>query len=168
MPDERDEEVDEIERELERRMKELRLDEGEVASPDSDEEPDELELKLRDLDARLDAAKDQRREKEGLFDREFEQRLEKLHDKADQAKAVNDSVKREQERNWAAERSSARGLGIGLTVAYTIVGLPLVGAGVGWLIDRSLGTSGAVAIGVVAGAALGMVMALMMLNRQNQ
>lgn len=171
MPDERDEEVDEIERELERRLERMRFhsEDGDVGAngPPAPEE-DEVELKLREFDQRLDQVNQNRVEKEGLFETEFETRLQALHEKADRAKARNENKQREFQRTQVADQASAKGLGIGLTVAYTIVGLPLAGAGIGWAVDRWLGTNGGVGIGVILGMVLGMTMALVMLSRMNQ
>ena len=61
---------------------------------------------------------------------------------------------------------TSRGMGLGLAAAYGIIGLPLVGAGCGWLVDRALGTTFVVAIGVVLGLVGGMFYAIQLSNRQ--
>ncbi len=160
MPDEHEE----TEEQLEDRLRKLL---GDAETTDSDE-LDEIELKLRGLEDKISAHQEERKETEGFFDAEFEERLGKLHDKANLAKEIAEGKKREQQRNFASERETARGLGFGLTIAYTIIGLPLAGLFIGWLIDRSLGTTMAKGIGVIVGAALGMVMALVMLAKTNQ
>ena len=158
------EEPEPTEEELEERLRKL-LDEGKFADS---EDLQEIELKLRDAEERIAAQREERKGSEALFDAEFENRLQRLHERANRAKAANESVKREKERNLAADRESAKGLGIGLTIAYTIVGLPLAGAGIGWLIDRSTNSTQGVGIGAVVGAALGLAMAILMLNKQNK
>ncbi len=65
------------------------------------------------------------------------------------------------------DRDAYRGVGVGLTVAYTIIGVPLLGAAVGFLIDQSRGTSQWTGICTVAGAFLGVGFALFTLNRTN-
>ena len=62
-----------------------------------------------------------------------------------------------------------RQLGIGLSIAYAILGLPLVGAGIGWLIDRATGVQG-VWVGplVLVGAAAGVAMAVVLLGKSNR
>lgn len=160
MPDE----PEPTEEELEERLRKL-LDAGQFAD---DEELGSIELKLREVEDKLTQTETGRKESEALFDAEFEDRMQKLHERADRAKHINTETKRERERNLAAERDSARGLGIGLTISYTIVGLPLVGAFFGWLVSRSTGATLAIGIGAILGMVLGMTMALLMLSRQNR
>ena len=60
---------------------------------------------------------------------------------------------------------TSRGLGLGLAAAYSIIGLPLVGAGLGWLADRySEGTTFTM-IGVFVGIILGVAHAVHLSNR---
>jgi F0F1-type ATP synthase assembly protein I len=158
-----DEPTDATEEQLELRLRKL-LGEADKADPD---ELDEIELKLKDLDDRLSASQDTRKSADALFDAEFEERLQRLHEKADRVKEIKESAERDKRRSYAVERSSARGLGIGLTIAYAIVGLPLIGVGIGWLIDKNLGTTMGKGVGVVAGVAIGMVVALALLKRTN-
>ena len=164
MPDRPSEEPHETEEELEERLKRL-LGEGQFADS---EEAAEIELKLRDIDDRFEAQREARKKDDATMESEFEGRLRNLHARADNAKERLVESEREKQRRYAAERDSAKGLGIGLTVAYTIIGLPLAGVGVGWLIDRGLGTTSGKGIGVLIGAALGMVMALIILKRSNE
>ena len=63
------------------------------------------------------------------------------------------------------DADSSKGLGIGLSAAYAIIGLPLVGAGVGWLIDRALGITAFVVVGVVGGLIGGIFHAIQLSNR---
>ena len=60
----------------------------------------------------------------------------------------------------------SKGMGIGLSAAYGIIGLPLVGAGAGWLLDRWLHTSWCTFAGVVLGVVGGMVYAVSLTNRR--
>lgn len=55
------------------------------------------------------------------------------------------------------DASGYLGLGVGLSVAYTLVGMSLGGWGIGWLIDRGSGSSIAQGIGTLLGATLGLV-----------
>lgn len=101
-------------------------------------------------------------------DHEFEGRLSQLETKAKTAKGRNEEVGTLISERRLKQAEDYRGLGVGLGIAYMIVGLPLLGAGVGWFIDRSSGTTQAMGFGALIGAAVGMGMALMMLNRQNR
>lgn len=165
MPDEPPDELSgETEEQLEERLRKL-LGEAEHVDP---EEIDEIELKLRDLDDKISATHDSRKEEEALFDAEFEERLKKLHEKADSTKTARVSKESERKRNYASDRSSAKGLATGMSAAYAIIGFPLVGLGIGWLIDSSLHTTSGKGIGVLIGAAAGMTMAMMLLKRANE
>jgi F0F1-type ATP synthase assembly protein I len=96
---------------------------------------------------------------------EYEARLRALEEKIDQAKTQRAAKQRADERRLQSDSESHRGLGIGLTVAYTIIGLPLFGIGVGYLLDRSLGTQTYQGIGALVGSVLGVVGAIVVLNR---
>ena len=159
-----DEPHEETEEELEARLRKL-LGEADTAD---DAELNELELKLRDVEDKLSAQEQSRKSENGMFDSEFQARLDRLHEKADMAKSRIEGKKREQRRSWNAERDSAKGLGFGLQVAYTIIGLPLVGVAIGWFVDSRMGTTMGKGIGVLLGAVLGIGMAIAMLNRSNQ
>jgi F0F1-type ATP synthase assembly protein I len=79
-----------------------------------------------------------------------------------------DAARRKYEANKGSSQldpKTSRGLGIGLSAAYAIIGLPLVGAGLGWLLDRALGTAFFVVVGVVAGLVGGMWHAVQLSNR---
>jgi F0F1-type ATP synthase assembly protein I len=60
---------------------------------------------------------------------------------------------------------TSRGMGLGLSAAYAIIGLPLVGAGLGWLLDRAVGTTFFIIVGVVGGLVGGMFHAVQLSNR---
>lgn len=98
-------------------------------------------------------------------DAEFDERLRRMNRSVTRAGQARKNEANKKERERAQERESARGLGIGLTVAYTIIGFPLLGAGVGFLIDRSTGGTAGVTLGTVLGVGLGMAAAIFMLNR---
>lgn len=160
MPDE----PEPTEEQLEARLQKL-LGEAETAS---DAEFDDIELKLRGYEDKLAAQKGERKDKDALFDAEFEERLRKLHDKADRAKSTREGEKREKARNHAAELSSSKGLGVGLSIAYTITGLPLLGAVIGYFLDQAFNTHQWVGICVLIGAAGGLVMAFLMMKGADQ
>ena len=103
----------------------------------------------------------------GETDDEFEERLAKLEKKASDAKQVREAKEKETDRRLASERESARGAGVGLQVAYMIMGVPLLFAGIGWLIDRWQGTGVFVGVGTLVGAVLGIVMTIYTLNKTN-
>lgn len=141
--------AEEEDEELERRMRELGLlDEG-----------SEIEL---ELGSARDPVREERRESE------FDVRLRDLETRAEKARQDREEQVRQEERRRNTERDSAQGLGIGLSIAYTILGLPLLGAGIGWLVDRQLDATFWMGMGAFIGAAAGIFMAILMLNRQNR
>jgi F0F1-type ATP synthase assembly protein I len=76
-----------------------------------------------------------------------------------------------QERQTEERRSdgeSARGLGIGLTVAYAIIGTPLLGFGIGYLIDGNSTVKTWSGILGMIGAFAGVGYCVYILNRTQQ
>ncbi len=161
MPDEGPEPSEE---ELEKRLQRLL---GEAEAADS-EHLDQIELKLRDVESKLDLHTEARKEKEGLFDAEFEERLQALHDRADKAKQRKTVTKGGYGGEIRTDPETARSLGLGLSIAYTIIGAPLAGAFIGWLVDKYAGTTNGKGIGVMVGAAVGLLMAFLMMSRTNK
>lgn len=101
----------------------------------------------------------------GELDEEFDERMQKLEEKAAAHRAMRENVKKEEARKTKSDREAAKGLGIGLSVAYTIIGLPVFGYGVGWLIARQTGSTTVAGFGMLIGAVLGIAAAILMLNR---
>ncbi len=54
------------------------------------------------------------------------------------------------------DASGYMGLGVGLSVAYTLVGMAVAGWGIGWLIDRGSGSAIAQGVGTLIGATIGL------------
>jgi len=117
--------------------------------------------KLASLEERLHKLHD------SLFDEEDEQ---KLRDIEERAKAVSqkraempevpewDYKRPELPGQHKVDSTSYLGLGVGLSVAYTLVGMALAGWGIGWLIDRNAGTGSTLAqgLGTLVGATFGL------------
>ncbi len=164
MPDEAPKEPHETEEELEERLRKLL---GEGALADS-EELGEIELKLRDIDSRFADQHESRQEKERLSAAELKDGLKNLHVRAEGWKVRTAAQSAEKKRQAMADVHVAKGLGLGLTVAYTIIGVPLAGLAVGWVIDHYAGTTTAKGIGMLIGAGIGMAMALFILKRSSE
>ncbi|HRF58900.1 MAG TPA: hypothetical protein PLH94_03175 [Fimbriimonadaceae bacterium] len=126
--------------------------------PDEPEPPVDTE---RAIEARVREAQ---AEIAGIDD-EFHDRLKQLEARAEAAHGGYQKKVAEQERVRKGEGESSRGLGVGLSVAYTILGMPMVGAGVGWLVDQQTGMKVFLGLGTVGGAVLGVVFALVILSR---
>ena len=95
---------------------------------------------------------------------DFDERLKTLEDRADEINSLRQNKRQETRRLQHAERDSALGLGAGLSIAYTLIGLPMLGVGIGWILEQR-GMRGAMAIGVLLGGALGLFMAFITLGR---
>ncbi|MEZ0327503.1 MAG: hypothetical protein ACAH95_16515 [Fimbriimonas sp.] len=154
---------DAYERRLEEKLKAVMAEHGAA----TEAELEGIEQKLLEVEVELEGAKKKRKNGDALFDAEFEQRLGEFHGKVDKMKESRQAQERVTQREQVQNRDSARGLGIGLSIAYTIIGMPLAGAGLGWLLDRALGTQTYVGIGVIVFGALGMFVALFVLGRNN-
>ena len=91
--------------------------------------------------------------------------VDRITAKAWETKAKYDAGKRQVEKRQTLERDSAVGLGQGLTFVYTFLGMPLVGFGLGFLVDLWLKTAIFRGLGALAGATIGVWLALVQLNR---
>jgi F0F1-type ATP synthase assembly protein I len=98
---------------------------------------------------------------------EFESKLSALDEKIDRMRSARQKEERQVESSRVTDRADARGLGVGLSIAYAIIGLPLLGAGLGYLADRATDSNVWSGLGAVAGAVVGIVHAILMLNKHN-
>ncbi|CAN5539907.1 hypothetical protein BH11ARM2_BH11ARM2_38870 [soil metagenome] len=99
---------------------------------------------------------------------EYDDRFAALHAKTESARQKREQETREVNRRITADQENYRGLGFGLQLAYAIIGMPLLGFGIGWLLDKSLGGDGWRPIMTLLGAVLGIGYAVWQLNRQNR
>lgn len=95
----------------------------------------------------------------------FDERLAELEAKAKSVKERRDGAVQQQKRQMARDAESQRGLGVGLTVAYAIVGVPLFAIAIGWVVDQRLGTDIYRGMGALIGSILGIVGAVFILNK---
>jgi F0F1-type ATP synthase assembly protein I len=125
-------------------------------------EQDEVEARFQDLQERHQA------EKIELPDTSpFDERLRHLEDKVRSAKERQAESSKQTARRRQTEASDARGMGLGLTAAYAIIGVPLVGAGIGWLIDQQLATNIWKGLLCLLGAVIGIGFAVTAVNRRS-
>lgn len=129
---------------------------------------EELERRIREMGLDQTPSIEKAKEDAAKIDDEFSERLKKLEDKARQQKLIRDNRSHETNRKARDDAESAKGLGVGLSIAYTIIGLPLLGVGIGWFIDTRLGTQTYRSIGVLLGSVLGLVGAVVLLSRINR
>lgn len=97
---------------------------------------------------------------------DFDDRLKDLEARADAAKNRRADKARTEKRRMESDAESNRGLGIGLTVAYAIIGVPLFGIGLGYLADNAAGTNIYRGVGALLGSIVGIAGAVIILNRQ--
>lgn len=110
-----------------------------------------------------------------LPDEEVDRRLESMDERTRTAGQVQMPTPPELEykrRNFAQDSSDKggyRGLGIGLSAAYALVGMMIFGVGIGWLIDHGPQSSNVgPAFGGLAGCVIGIVFVLWLINRENK
>ena len=104
--------------------------------------------------------------KSAEIDAEFEDRLAAFDKRLADQKTVHEARKIEAKEKATSDREATRGLGLGLSVAYAIVGVPVFGYGIGLLVDKSSGTTTWAGIGMLIGALIGIAVAIVMLSRQ--
>lgn len=97
----------------------------------------------------------------------FEQRLQAIESKARAARQEHAEVLEPTELQKRMSSESARGLGFGLAVAYTIVGIPLFMVALGWWIDRATDSNVFLSMFALIGSVLGIAVAVFLVNRQN-
>jgi len=129
---------------------------------------DQLDRRIRELGLDESPSIEKARQEADKIDDDFEARLKSLEDRAKSQKLVRDNKEREVQRKQNAERDSARGLGIGLSIAYTIIGMPILGLIIGYILDGGNTSQTYKSIGVLAGAVLGIVMTFVILARANR
>lgn len=151
-----------------------------------DDPEDVLEARLRRLidgddhdgDGKLDAfaplheevgrAAQEAKESGQAHDDEIEARLADLEKRASAAKRRKDAIEEEERRRRDKDASSSQGIGVGMSIAYTILGTPMLGLLIGWVLDRRLGTTYWTGVCVTLGATAGVLVAIHMMNRANR
>ena len=88
-----------------------------------------------------------------------------IEKRASAARLTHAKAKNEEPSRIASDRRASRGLGIGMAMAYTMIGLPLLGAIIGFLINK-VAPGPWVPAGVVVGFIAGVVFALYLSNRE--
>lgn len=131
--------------------------------PLDDLPPDPFDEGLKKLQEKADALKAPELPAEVQGD--FDSRMEELEARAQAVKREREAKEAQAARATKSDRDAAKGLGVGMSIAYTIIGLPLFGALVGWMIDNNTGGTQAKGIGVMIGVVAGMGMAFVILNR---
>lgn len=142
-------------------------DDDNLIDKESNVDEDELDRRIRALGLDQTPSIDKAREEAAKIDEEFGERLKALEEKAKTVKEVRDNQNREKARKLESDRETAKGLGLGLSIAYTIIGLPILGAVIGWFLDSRMGGQTFTSLGVLIGSVLGIVAAVFMISRAN-
>ncbi len=116
----------------------------------------------------IDAITDEANAKVEKIDDEFHAKAEELHARAAKLKRTMEVKQERQTEERRSDGESARGLGIGLTVAYAIIGTPLLGFGIGYLIDGNSTVKTWSGILGMIGAFAGVGYCVYILNRTQQ
>ncbi|MEO8616586.1 MAG: AtpZ/AtpI family protein [Luteolibacter sp.] len=98
---------------------------------------------------------------------DFDSRLRQLETKAHASKNERRLAEEKLRKERADTAETSRGLGVGLAVAYSIIGFPLFGALIGWGLDTYLHMMIWKSILVLGGCVLGIVAAVMIINRHS-
>lgn len=142
-------------------------DDDNLIDKENNVDEDELDRRIRALGLDQTPSIDKAREEAAKIDEEFGERLKALEEKAKTVKEVRDNQNREKARKLESDRETAKGLGLGLSIAYTIIGLPILGAVIGWFLDSRMGGQTFTSLGVLIGSVLGIVAAVFMISRAN-
>ena len=142
-------------------------DDDNLIDKENNVDEDELDRRIRELGLDQTPSIDKAREEAAKIDEEFGERLKALEEKAKTVKEVRDNQNREKTRKLESDRETAKGLGLGLSIAYTIIGLPILGAVIGWFLDSRMGGQTFTSLGVLIGSVLGIVAAVFMISRAN-
>src|SRR5947209_1082734 len=136
--------------------------------PDDEElnEEDELERRFREIEERTAALREHHASEAHIGD-DTDSAISDIERRAAELKATQQKKAQVQSEQRKVEADTSRGLGIGMTVAYVIVGVPLTGALVGWLIDKATKASIYTGIGTLLGAVIGIAMTIAIINREN-
>jgi F0F1-type ATP synthase assembly protein I len=99
---------------------------------------------------------------------DFDDRLRDLEARAQASKDRREAKAATERRQIARDAESNRGLGMGMTVAYTIIGVPLFAIAIGWVLDQRMGTNIYRGMGALIGSIVGIIGAIVLLNRHQQ
>lgn len=129
-----------------------------------------LTVQLDDVDHKLDGILD-KTVADGIPQEEHEaysDRISQLENKIKQAKTgYRDPSVDKASLSGSLDQKSSLSTGLGLSLAYTIIGTPMLGYGVGLLINKATGTQGWHIWLTLIGSVIGIGWTIMVVNRNN-
>ncbi len=98
---------------------------------------------------------------------EYTEKFDEISQRVNQAKATREKKQAQASQKLEKENEANKGLGYGLAIAYAVMGMPLAGLGVGYLLDKAFGTQSLQAICAGLGFILGMGYVVILSKRLN-
>ena len=125
-----------------------------------------LTVDLEHVDSKLDDILDKTKAPE-IETSEFDEKLHALEEKAQAMKQRREAQKVQAEKEVKSTQMSNEGLGMGMTLMYTVLGLPLLGGIIGMFLDKATGGNAWIVIFGMGGMVLGIGAAVFLLYRKN-
>jgi hypothetical protein len=128
-----------------------------------------LKIELDDVDGKLSnilGATEAPRVPEEVHE-EMLSKVEQIEARAAKAKQVYDQTKpQDNSLSGGLDKKTSLSMGLGLMMAYTIIGMPMAGFGLGLLINKATGTQGWQIWLTLIGSIIGIGWVIMVSNRQ--
>jgi hypothetical protein len=114
-----------------------------------------------------EASLEEFREKASAIDKDFAERLAHLEARADSVREKREQIARTTAKQLKSSGEDAKGLGIGLTIAYSFIGCPIVGYLIGLGIEKGGGPQFSKDWGAVIGIVVGFFAMIILVKREN-
>jgi F0F1-type ATP synthase assembly protein I len=99
---------------------------------------------------------------------EFDDKLKALEAKAQDLKEKRERQKIQAEKEIQSTQESNAGLGMGMTIAYVIIGVPVAGGLIGMLLNKLTGSTFWLTLFGMGGVVLGLGFAVYLATKNNQ
>ncbi|MBA4294265.1 hypothetical protein C0431_14995 [bacterium] len=143
-----------------------------MEKPDSPDSPAENPSPIDILHDQTEEIANSTRKKFEEIDSDFDQKLSHLSNRLETAQAQSKKQAPGSNNASGLTPEDAKGLGAGLTAAYSLIGTPIVLYGIGVLVDRAGNrTEGQVQFAAMfgfLGFILGLIMTIIVANRHNK
>ncbi len=101
------------------------------------------------------------------FDEDTLRKMDEIADRARSLRKANEQKEEVKTETRKVQAEDSKGLGLGFSVAYTLIGVPILGVGAGWLLDRALKSTVFMGVGAIVGMVIGIVLVILMVNKAN-